>query len=383
MTRILGDLGARVIKVEEPRLGDPVRQAPPSPDGSSALAGLLLAGHQSVALDLEKPKAQACLEALLEDADVLVESFRPGTLARFGMAPEDLRQRYPRLVICSVTGWGQAGPHAARAGHDLGYQAVAGSLAAHPMAPTVQVADMVGGWSGATAVLAALRRRDVDGEGCWIDQALLDAAGHANMTAVAAEATSLRSVAEPLPLTGALAGYAVYRTRDGGWLALAALEPRFWRRFCLLVERPAWIVRQLSDDAAFHGEVAALLAERDRDEWVAFLAEHDVPAEPVLSVAEARAHPQVVARDLVRQGDDGLPRLAFPARIDGVRPRAERTSVPSLGADTAEVLAAHGQEAALDLRNRWTGGVGRRPSVRGWLTRVASRLSSRWWSGLK
>lgn len=377
VSRILADLGADVIKVEEPKLGDPVRYAPPMPGSTSATPGvgalgtLLLAGHRSVALDLKKPAARDCLEALLEDADVLVESLRPGTLARFGLAPSDLRTRHPRLVICSVTGWGQSGPHADRVGHDLAYQAVAGSLAPHPRAPAVPVADMIGGWSGATAVLAALRRRDTTGEGCWIDQALLDAAGHANMTNWAADVGVPRAVGDALPLTGALAGYAVYRTRDGGWVALAALEPHFWRRFCRAVERPAWVARHMSDDATFHDEVAALIATRDRDDWADLFTRHELPGEVVLSAAEARQHPQVQARDLVRDGEDGLPRLGYPACFDGVRPRVD-AAAPALGADTHAVLTEHGQAEALGWRARWTKGVGRRPSLRRWLARLAT-----------
>ena len=379
LTRILGDLGADVVKIEEPKLGDPIRHLPPTPDGITSLAALLLAGHRSVALDLKKPKARACLASLLAEADVLVESFRPGTLARFDLAPEALRQRFPRLVIWSVSGWGQEGPYADRAGHDLAYQAVAGSLAACPTTPAVPVADMVGAWSGATAVLAALRRRDQDGEGCWIDQALVDAAGHANITGWASEAGGARSVAEPLPLTGGLAGYQVYRTRDDQWLALAALEPRFWRRFCKVVERPGWVVRQTSSDEAFHAEVASVIGAHDLDHWTHLMAEHDIPGEPVLSLAAAQAHPQVALRGLLTEDDEGRPRLGYPARFDGERPSAARAAVPTLGADTAEVLTAHGHADALDMRTRWTGGVGRRPSVRGWLRRVvgAVRKSSR------
>ncbi|MEO8505295.1 MAG: CaiB/BaiF CoA-transferase family protein, partial [Acidobacteriota bacterium] len=179
-SRLLRDLGARVIKVEEPLDGDPVRAAPPlthqGGEPGSALAELLLAGIESVALDLKKSGGRDVLLALLERADVLLESFRPGTLARFDLAPEVLRQRLPRLIICSISGYGQDGPQAPRSGHDLTYQALSGLLASTAHMPSAPVADLVGAWSAATSILAALHERDRTGEGVWIDAALYDAA---------------------------------------------------------------------------------------------------------------------------------------------------------------------------------------------------------------
>ena len=258
--RLLGDLGARVIKVEEPKLGDPSRQAPPFVDSRSSLATLLLAGHESLALDFKKPLARELLEELLMSADVLVESFRPGTLAKVGLGADELRDLYPTLVICSVTGWGQDGDYAWRAGHDLGYQAVAGTLAAGGGMPAVQVADVVGGWSAALAVVSALHRRGRTGHGCVIDQALLDAAGHAGITAWAAEADGAKKVAQPLMLTGAIPCYDLYRTKDDGSLALAALEPKFWRRFCLALERKDLVRGHLAADPSVRRQIAEVVA---------------------------------------------------------------------------------------------------------------------------
>ncbi len=376
VARLLGDLGARVIKVEEPKLGDPSRHAPPLVGGKSSLAALLISGHESVALDLRKDVARESLETLLESADVLIESFRPGKLAQLGLSPEWLRQRFPRLIICSVSGWGQTGPDAGRPGHDLTYQAIAGSLAAAPGMPAVQTADVAGAWSATTAVLAALHRRGSDGEGCWIDQALLDAAGHCAITAWAAEADGAKADGQPLMLTGAIPCYNLYPTRDGGRLALGTLEPKFWRRFCEAVERPELIPRQFDTSDEIHGEVEAIVAGRTRDEWLAFLAGHDIPADPVLTASEALEHPQVEARGLLAHGDDGLARLGFPALIDGERPRgAER--FPELGGDTGAVVEEFGLAAGLSRRRRRRGGVGRRGSFKRWLVGVAARFLTR------
>ncbi len=376
ITRILGDLGARVIKVEHPEGGDPIREAPPTVGGRGSLAALLLSGHQSIALDLRKPAGREALEDLLECADVLVESFRPGTLARWGLDPAELRRRLPRLVICSLSGWGQDGPHAERAGHDLGYQAIAGSLASAAAVPAVPVADVLSAWNAATAVLAALVRREKTAAGAWIDQSLLDAAGHANITAWAAEADGAKAVGEALTLTGALPCYDLYRTRDDGLLAIAALEPKFWRRFCLALDRKDLILRQLARDSETRREIAALIAERTRAEWALFLAEHDVPGEPVLSASEALAHPQVRHRELLRPGPDDLPRLGFPALFDGVRPRGDE-EFPECGQHTEELVAEFDLGAGLSPRQLRSAGIGRRFSVKRWAVGFVGRIRSR------
>ncbi len=376
VSRLLGDLGARVIKVEEPTLGDPSRHMPGGKGGTSSLSAMLLAGHQSLALNLKKDTARECLEEMLITADVLVESFRPGTLERFGLSPTALRQRYPRLIICSVSGWGQDGPDAQRAGHDLTYQAIGGSLAGGRGMPAAQTADIVGAWSATTSVLAALHRRHRDGQGCWIDSALLDAAGHASVMAWAAETESPRADGEPLLLTGAVPCYNLYPTKDGGRLALAALEPRFWKRFCAAVGRRDWLLRQYETDGAVHREVAELVAGRTREEWVGLFAEHDIPADPVLSAAEARAHPQVKVRDLIREGDDGLPQLGFPARFDGERPRVD-ASTPGLGEHTGKVAREFGLAPELSARQRRVGGIGRRFSFKRWVMALAGRAAPR------
>jgi alpha-methylacyl-CoA racemase len=358
--RLLADLGARVVKVEEPKLGDPVRFSPPVREGVGALGAILLAGVESVALDLKTPAGRAALEKLLPRADVLIESFRPGTLARFGFPPEELRTRYPRLVVGSLSGWGQGGPYAARAGHDLTYQAVAGTLAATAAMPGVQAADLLGAWSLASSILAALLERERTGEGKAVDVALLDAGIHANLTAWAAEMGGRRAVGERLPLTGALPCYNLYETADGRKLALAALEPHFWERFCRAVGRTDLLRRQYSSSLRVRQAMRELVRGRTLSEWMAILGKEDIPVEPVLSAAEAKDHPQVLERGVLASGPDLLPRLAFPARFDGARPAAGG-KVPELGEQTRAVLAEVG---AAELAR--SPGAGRRFSFKRW-----------------
>ena len=376
VSRLLADLGAEVIKVEEPKLGDPSRMAPPLVGGRGSLAALLLSGHRSIALDLKKETARNVLEDLLLSSDVLVESFRPGVLESMGLAPARLRQLCPSLVICSVTGFGQEGPHAHRAGHDLTYQAIAGSLASGAGMPSVQVADIVGAWSGALAVVAALNRRLQTGEGSHVDLALLDAAGHAAITAWAAEADGPKGRGEPLPLTGALPCYDLYRTRDDRTLALAALEPKFWAKLCTALGEKELVRQQYSAEPAVRRRVEQLVRQRTAAEWAAVMDELDIPAEPVLSLDESLDHPQVRARGMVARGADGLYRLGFPALFDGQRPLAAER-FPELGGDTEPVLHEFGLDSGLSRGDRRRGGVGQRFSFRRWAAQLADAVVSR------
>ncbi|HYX26660.1 MAG TPA: CaiB/BaiF CoA-transferase family protein [Thermoanaerobaculia bacterium] len=363
--RLLADLGARVVKVEEPLLGDPVRTSPPVREGVSALGAILLAGVESLALDLKDPGAKEVLERLLARADVLLESFRPGTLARLGLPPEELRRRFPGLVICSLTGWGQSGPYAARAGHDLTYQAAAGTLAATAAMPALPVADLIGGWSAVTAILAALLERERTRKGRWIDASLYDAALHANLVGWAVEAGGTKAVGERLPLTGALPCYDLYETADGRRLALGALEPHFWKRLCQAVDRGDLARRQYSSSRRVRRQVRELVRGRTLAQWMEVLGRVDVPAEPVLSAAEARSHPQALERALLSTGPDRLPRLAFPARFDGERP-APGGSAPDLGEHTSPILVELGVPREIET----SPGVGRRFSLKRWLRTV-------------
>lgn len=364
---LLADLGARVIKIEEPALGDPVRQAPPRRGATGALAAILLSGVESVALDLKQPAGRRVLEALLARADVLLESFRPGTLERLGFAPEALRARHPRLILCSISGWGQSGPNAARAGHDLTYQALAGSLAPTAAMPAVPVADLNGAWSAVTAILASLVERGRTGAGKHIDAALFDGAVHANLTAWAAEAGGKKKVGESLHLTGALPCYNLYRTAEGDTLALAALEPHFWERFCRAAGREDLIRHQYGSKERSRRKVAALVRSRTRAEWLELLAREDIPAEMVLSAAEARAHPQTRERGVLAEGPDTLPRLGFPALLDGARPRAG-DRVPALGEHTEAVLDELGM-----AEEKKQMGIGERFSLKRMLARWMGR----------
>lgn len=375
VARLLSDLGARVIKIEEPEMGDPVRTAPPFRGGRSALASILLSGVESVALDLKRDGAREVLAALLERADVLLASFRPGGLDRFGFGPEAVRERFPRLVVCSLTGWGEDGPHAKRMGHDLTYQAIAGLLAPTAAMPSAPFADLTGAWSAVSSVLATLYRREREGLGGWIDASLFDAAVHSNIVAWAAEAGKRQLVGDRHALAGGVPCYGLYRTADGLVLAVAALEAPAWRRFCEIAGRPELVKAQFSRRRKAHHRVAEMVFARPAAEWRQLLAAEDLPIEIVLSPSEARRHPQFLARHLVRDDSLGLPRLGFPARLDGKRPWG-KTAVPSLGEHTTSVLTEHGLPVPKRTERR-EGGVGRRFSWKRLLFGLMARVRKR------
>jgi crotonobetainyl-CoA:carnitine CoA-transferase CaiB-like acyl-CoA transferase len=261
---------------------------------------------------------------------VLVESFRPGALTRRGLDYESVRAHNPRLIYCALSGYGQTGPYAKRAGHDLNYLALAGiakwngAADAPPVPMPVQVADLAGGMHAALAIVAALVERERTGVGTFLDVALFDAAVDWMQTVLGAmyRAENENPARNAMPLTGAYPCYNVYETRDGEFISLGALEPNFWRAFCARTERPDLLDAQFDSQAI--PRVAALVRTRTRAEWTAFAEEVDCCLEPLLDVSETYAHPHVRARALIR--------------ADG--------RVPRLGQDTAEVLRAFGFDAA-------------------------------------
>jgi len=294
-TRILAGLGARVTKVERPG-GDPLRALPPlDASGVSPLFTALNAGKTLVELDLKAEAGAAALRELAESADVLVDGLRPGALKRLGLGPAALRAANPRLVYCAISGFGLA-DGSGRAGHDLNFMALSGYLGLSvagdtPAMPGAQLADMVSGLAATTAILAALQARERSGAGCLLD-APMDAAARWLLSPwLAAAAAGLAITPERThPLAGARACYRLYRAADGGHLAVAALEPHFWARFCETIRRPELAARQ--DDAgqaALIAEVARTIAAEPLAAWAARFANVDACVTPVLSLAEAAA----------------------------------------------------------------------------------------------
>ncbi len=349
-TMLLGDLGADVIKVEEPPLGDATRLVPPAVGEHSAVHAALNRSKRSVVVDIRQDAGSAVVRRLAARSDVLVEGFRPGALARRGLGAEDLRRENPRLVYCSLTGYGQDGPKAARAGHDVDYIALGGLLGAirdadgRPLLPPTQLADMTGGLLAAIGILAALQARERTGRGQVVDVSMLEGI-LALMTIPATRVLSGETLEGEL--TGTHACYNVFRCKDGRYLAVGALEPKFWESLATALGLPEraggqWERGEKRRDTleAF----ARVFATRDRDDWVRELYAADACVEPVLDLAESLVQPQVRARRAVVEEVAGGARfktVASPIRLSET-PVTPHRPVPGLGQHTEEVLRETG-----------------------------------------
>jgi crotonobetainyl-CoA:carnitine CoA-transferase CaiB-like acyl-CoA transferase len=351
-TLLLADLGARVIQVEAPDSGDLLRFMPPiDPElGVSVKYRLLGRGKQRIAINLKTEDGRAVARRLAQRADVLVEGFRPGVMARLGLAYEDLVRDNPRLIYCSISGYGQTGPYRDKAGHDLNYIALAGVLSLSggtdhpPDPPGVQIADLGGGaLMAVTAILAALLQRQGTGRGQYLDVAMVD--GVLSWLSIhAADALALGRA--PVPgertLGGDFACYRVYETADGRYLSVGAVEPHFWRNLCEAVGLPQWKDAQYAPDPVrtqVIGEFEAVFRSRPLAWWCEALAEVDTCVAPVLDVHEALNSPHARARGMIREGPDG-PYLRFPVLMDGLDKDADpggETVVPGALADSGGV----------------------------------------------
>ncbi|MDI7277652.1 MAG: CaiB/BaiF CoA-transferase family protein [Anaerolineae bacterium] len=350
-TMLLADWGADVIKVEPRLSGDPLRAGPDSLRLGSAYFLGLNRNKRSMAIDLRREEGRRIMQRLLPTADVLVEGFRPGKAARLGLGYAEVRALNAGLVYCSLSGYGQDGPWAPRAGHDLNYLALSGLLSllgeagGPPLPPGVPLADIAGAFMAVAAILAALWRREREGEGSYLDASLHESSLYWLAPLVtAALSTALRPQRGRMPLTGGWPCYGVYATRDGRHMSLAALEPYFWEAFCRQVGREDWLPLGRAEGAEgerVRAEVAALFAGRTQAEWVAFLAEADCCCEPVLELDEALQHPQARHRGLAVQlqspGEGALGQVGAPVRMGSVR-----LPPPRLGEHTAQVLREAG-----------------------------------------
>lgn len=353
LTMVLADMGADVVKIEAPNLGDYLRPMPPAKGGMSGRFLAVNRNKRSLVLDLKTERGRDALLRMTERVDVIVESFRPGVMERLGLGYDALSARNPRIVVCSISGYGQTGPYRERAGHDLNYLGLGGVLAmggepgGAPAMPGVQIADIAGGalW-GATAILGALVGRTRTGRGAHLDIAMTEGA----LAMMAAEIGNLDCAPPIAPsrgtqqLNGGLACYRVYRAGDGKYLSVGALEPKFWLALSAALGRKANITEIIAPPAqqeAIAAELAAIFATRSRDEWIAHLEAHDCCCEPVLELDEVESHPQHQARDMFFTIEDEDIGTIKQVRTPVGAPHA-RLSPPRLGEHSREVLAEYG-----------------------------------------
>ena len=345
---MLAEAGAQVVKIERPGRGDEMRSYSPKFGEDSVNFGLLNAGKQSIAIDLKAEGAVGKLRPLIEQADIVIEQFRPGVMDRLGFGYEALKAINPGLIYCAISGWGQSGPKAMVAAHDLNYLAESGILGLSagsdgaPVIPPVLIADLAGGaYPAVTNILLALRRRDKSGAGAFLDISMGE-----NLLTLAYWGLGNGFAAGEWPgsgdalVTGGSPRYQIYRTADGRYLAAAPIEEKFWDNFCSTIGldpkmRDANAVEDEAIDA-----VAAVIANRTAAEWTSIFAGKDVCCSIVASLKDAVADPHLAARGLLSRTImvDGRTIPALPVPISNQFRGATETSPPRLGADTAAVL---------------------------------------------
>jgi crotonobetainyl-CoA:carnitine CoA-transferase CaiB-like acyl-CoA transferase len=369
-TMMLGDFGADVIKIEEPGAGEPMRRMPPLVNGEGAYFLATHRNKRSVALDLKHEAGRGAFLRLAEKSDVVVESFRPGVMRRLGLDYETLREVNPRLIYCAVTGYGQDGPYAGRAGHDINYIAVAGLLGLNgaaqgaPVIPGVQMADLAGGaLQAVVGILLALAARERTGRGQMVDISMTDGALSLMVIPLSTMfATGRAPERGAETLSGRFACYHVYETSDGRHVALGALEPKFWAAACRVLGCEELIAAQFAggeEQARSVETVQQIFRRRSAAEWLEVFAAADACLELVGDPQEAINHPQIAHRCLISELDHAahgpLKQIAPTARLSET-PGEMRLAPPRLGEHTREVLREIGY-ADEEIERLQRGGV--------------------------
>ena len=338
-TQMLADMGADVVKIEPPK-GDPMRGIDPITNdrGASPYHALVNAGKRVVAVDLKDTNGRAQFVQLIEQADVLMESYRPGVMAKLGFNHASLREINPRLIHCALSGYGQNGPMRLAAGHDINYAAAAGQLGltgsgARPHMTYPMVADYAGALQATIAILGALVGRGQTGQGAYLDVAMADSVLAWQSQAL----TALNRGDTPRRgqnlLTGGAAFYGVYETKDARFISLGAIESVFWENFCRAIAREDLIPRQSEPlpQTALTEDVAAIFKAKTRDAWDAALADVDCCYHPVLDIDEVAQHPQNQARTMIQPQagleDAGGMAVLSAMWVDGAAPGARAAMI--------------------------------------------------------
>jgi crotonobetainyl-CoA:carnitine CoA-transferase CaiB-like acyl-CoA transferase len=323
-TLMLAEAGADVIKIERPG-GEDMRHFPPAWGGASAPFALLNRGKRGVTVDLKTERGK--IEEMIRGADILVEQFRPGVMARLGLGYDDASKINPKLIYCSISGYGQTGPRANEAGHDLNYIAATGLLdlqsgpASDPVVPPMLAADIAGGsFPAVINILLALRQRDLTGEGCHLDIAMTDAMFTFAWYALAiGQATGAFPKPGELMLVGGSPRYRLYPTKDGKLVACGALEQKFWEAFTQVIALPSEFIDDRKNPAVTRAEVAKRVASHDAEHWRPLLAKADCCVTIIASLSEAVRDPHFVERGLFAgevAGTGGESMTALPVPVD-------------------------------------------------------------------
>jgi crotonobetainyl-CoA:carnitine CoA-transferase CaiB-like acyl-CoA transferase len=355
-SQMLGDLGAEVIKVEQHSVGDPSRHNAPRYRDGSVYFHSVNGNKQSLTIDLKAPGARALTKRLISASDVMLESFSISVAAKHGIDAAAALRINPKLIHCSITGYGQTGSLSSVPGHDLVVQAATGLLApgnSRPQMPGFQTADYTAGLMACVGILAALRRRDMDGIGTALDISMFDSMLQLGQIGLgSAMARFAGASGDPaMEVWGGNPRYALYPTRDGKTIAVALLESRYWKKFCAAIGQPELAPEHEDPSARLssHGERTELYRKaitdyckaHDRDEIARRMATEDIPLVPVLTPDEALHSPHAAERQLVHtvaHATEGtITELRNPLHPSGLV-RTDRTPAPELGADNSAIL---------------------------------------------
>ncbi len=352
---VLAEAGADVLKIERPGFGEEMRLYEPKWGREAVTFAFLNRGKRSLAIDLKDRRALKLMEPLIAEADVLIEQFRPGVMERLGLSYDSLSRLNPRLIYCSITGYGATGPKAGVAGHDLNYIGDTGLLSLsmgptdQPVVPPALIADLAGGsYPAIVNILLALLLRDKTGQGTHIDIAMTD-----NMFMLMTWAIGQGLVTGEWPesgdglVTGGTARYQIYPASDGRFVAAAPIEQKFWDNFCDLIEMPAELRDDAKDAAATLAEARRIIAAKPSDEWKRIFYGQDCCCSIVQTLKEALADQHFLERglfDYVLENEEGD---SIPATVVCVSPQfrgspTARKSAPAVGAHNDAILKKYG-----------------------------------------
>lgn len=365
-SQLLADLGAEILKVEDPWQGDYLRWMEPYLPGTkdSVLYWSLNRNKKSIKLNLKSPEGRKAFLSLLNNYDIVLEGFRPGVLDNLGLGYSELRNINPAVILCSISGYGQDGPYSQRSGHDINYMAMSGALGlsaqkgSAPALSALQVADIGGGGLMAvTGILTAYIARQRTGKGQYIDVSMLDGvvSWMTMLYAQQAAGDSALKCGEGT-LNGGAVCYGVYETKDGRFMSLGALEPKFWRVFCQTVGCPYLENKQFTREPEVIAEIEKIFKTKTREEWTKLLQNQDVCCEPILELSEAQEHSQFKARELfisLQHPNGGAVKVVgVPLKFPEEEQLPDQIP-PGLGEQTKEVLREAGlsEEEILSLES--------------------------------
>ncbi|MFC7157559.1 CaiB/BaiF CoA transferase family protein [Halomarina halobia] len=357
-TQLLAEMGADVIKVEAPNGGDYARYSEPTVEGDyGAMFAAINQGKESITLDLKSDEGRETFLRLATEADVVFEQFRPGVVDRLGIGYEDVVERNPDIVYCSLSGYGQSGPYRERVGHDLNYAGFAGLVdmtrrdeSERPRITGYPIGDMAGGVFSALSIVGALLSRELgNAGGNYLDVSMTDAV----LSFSQAVGALANAGEDPRPgetnLTGLYPCYDVYETSDGRYLTLAALEPKFWENLCAAIDKPELVEKHQSDDAsvrqAVRDELRDVFRSQNLAEWEDELGEKDVMIGKVNTPHEALDDPHLRNRSVINTDSEGFPKIGYPAEVHhGLS--GTTSEAPKRGGQTSDVLRRFGFEQA-------------------------------------